>query len=604
MSYKSDTIATMIRKRINQTHFLPAIQREFVWGPQQISTLFDSLMRDYPIGSFLFWELEPENNNEWESYKFIESASQRGIHNELANTDIVQHITLVLDGQQRLTALNIGLRGFYETRRPRAHYSNPGAWNKRRLYLDLLQDPRTQEEDGEEGMRYGFAFLIDERDSFGSGGRYWFKVGRILRMPSTYDLEDLIEQEQEDLPEETTGEQRKALRHNLTRLHEVVWKDDAIWYHTEHEQDYDRVLDIFVRANSGGTQLTKSDLLLSTITARWKKVNARQEIYGFVDRINGELTRRNNFNKDFVLKTCLVLCDDLPIQYRVQSFNNKNLTRIFDEWEGIKAAIESGVSLANHFGLDRDTLLSQNALVPIIYYLHALGQGVTLRGFTRFEGENAAAIRKWLTAAMLNNAFGGGSDTVLRETRRVIKEQVKEQLDGGERDFPVENLNRRIASMGRSTELDDSVIEEVLSMPYGNRRTFLALTLLYDRKDWGITEFHQDHIFPRAFFTDERLEAAGIPAENWARYRELCNQLGNLELLLPHENQEKSAKDFSEWLKTRDTDFKREHLIPEDDELLTFSRFEEFVAARERLIRDRLRKLFQIEGVHEDHELA
>ncbi len=54
MSYRSDTIETMVRKRLNDNHFLPAIQREFVWAPRQVSTLFDSLMREYPIGSFLF----------------------------------------------------------------------------------------------------------------------------------------------------------------------------------------------------------------------------------------------------------------------------------------------------------------------------------------------------------------------------------------------------------------------------------------------------------------------------------------------------------------------------------------------------------------------
>ena len=55
------------------------------------------------------------------------------------------------------------------------------------------------------------------------------------------------------------------------------------------------------------------------------------------------------------------------------------------------------------------------------------------------------------------------------------------------------------------------------------------------------------------------------------------DRLGKLELLLPHENEEKSAKDFSEWVKTRDAGFRREHLIPENNGLLTLQRFEDFV---------------------------
>lgn len=46
MSYRSETIATAIT-RMNRQYFLPAIQREFVWKPEQIAQLFDSIMRGY-----------------------------------------------------------------------------------------------------------------------------------------------------------------------------------------------------------------------------------------------------------------------------------------------------------------------------------------------------------------------------------------------------------------------------------------------------------------------------------------------------------------------------------------------------------------------------
>ena len=592
MSYKPDTIAKMVLNRLNDTHFLPAIQREFVWGPGQIEALFDSIMRGYPISSFLLWELDREHRDDWDAYEFLAHASQRGNHNKVASTAGVRNLTLVLDGQQRLTALNVGLRGFYETKRPRAHWNNPDAWVKRRLYLDLLKDARlgADEAEPEDGMRYRFSFRTEGSDGAGGNpGRvsaYWFKVGRILDARSNDDLEDLIESEQKFLPAWTDTNHIRAFNRNLRRLHEVVWRDDVVWHHTEEDPDYDRVLDIFVRANSGGTPLTKSDLLLSMVTAHWRDVNAREEIYGFVDRLNGELARPNNFSKDFVLKTCLVL-SDLPVQYRVQNFSDKNLGLIFERWGGIKAAIEAGVNLANRFGLDRDTLLSANALIPVIYYLHARG-GATLHGTTDSDAKNAYAIRRWLTAAILNNVFSGASDNVLRETRRVIRER----LDSGERDFPAELLDRRIAELGRATGLGDAMVDEVLSLSYGDRRTFLALTLLYDRKDWGLSGFHQDHVIPRSLFTDDRLREAGVPKEEWEHLKDLKDRLGNLELLLPEENVEKSAKDFAGWVATRGEGFRREHLIPENDNLLGLARFEEFVAAREDLIRERLRRLF------------
>lgn len=136
MAYQSDTIATVVN-RLNVRYFLPAIQREYVWNPTQILQLFDSLMRKYPISTFLFWELQPENRDKWEIYKFIDQFDERHPHNPPATTDGVQQLNLVLDGQQRLTSLCIGLKGAYVVRKKYRQWDNPNAWSKQQLYLDL-----------------------------------------------------------------------------------------------------------------------------------------------------------------------------------------------------------------------------------------------------------------------------------------------------------------------------------------------------------------------------------------------------------------------------------------------------------------------------------
>jgi hypothetical protein len=106
--------------------------------------------------------------------------------------------------------------------------------------------------------------------------------------------------------------------------------------------------------------------------------------------------------------------------------------------------------------------------------------------------------------------------------------------------------------------------------------------------------FQQDHIFPQAEFTAKRLEAAGLTADKRDRYSELVQRVGNLQLLLAHENQAKSDQNFPNWLKTRDQDYRRRHLIPTDPSLYDFAKFEEFVEAREELIRQRLKTLLGI----------
>jgi uncharacterized protein with ParB-like and HNH nuclease domain len=580
MSYKSDTIAAVI-KRLNTQYFLPAIQREFVWDTGKIISLYDSIMRAYPISSFLFWELAPENKDKWEVYKFVEHASDGGKHNELAGTDGVNDLTLVLDGQQRLTSLLVGLKGTYEVKMKYKRWDDPSAWVTRRLYINLLKDPRTSEEDGEIGIHYEFRFAEDKPENL--DGQYWFKVGHILNFDDEDRFYEFVHEERDKLPDSVTKGQIGIFERNLGRLWRAIWKDDFISYYMENDQEYDRVLDIFVRANEGGTKLSKSDLLLSMIISKWVGMNAREEIHGFVDRINNELTRKNDFSKDFVMKSCLVL-SDLSVAYKVDNFTDKNLSLIESKWKEIKHAIEKGVDLVNSFGIDRDTLTSVNALIPLIYYIFQHPQA-NLQGNTPEEVRNRTAIRRWFTMALLNNVFGGSSDSILTELRRVLKEHSTEPY------FPLDALNKEIGRAGRTAYFDAYAIDNFLSITYGKRIIFLALSLLYDDNNWGTKSFHQDHIFPRALF-DKTMEDSGFNTEILVKYYVLKDRIGNLELLLSHENQEKSSQPFEQWISTRDSSFKQRHLIPDDPELWKFQNFEHFIKRREEMIEDRLKQLF------------
>ncbi len=587
MSYRSEPIQITVG-HLNSQYFLPAIQREFVWKQEQIVQLFDSILRGYPISSFLFWELKPENRDKWEAYTFISAAKHGGTHNNLANTNGVQHLTLVLDGQQRLTSLLIGLKGSYVAKKKYKRWDNPDAWVRQKLYLDLLKDPLADEENGsfETGVYYGLSFLdkVPKPDT----QHHWFEVGKILDFDTEKAFDDFREKAEEALPDNVTKGQTLIFRRNLERLYRAIWKDDVVAYYTESDQDYDRVLDIFVRANEGGTKLSKSDLLLSMITSKWDGVNARDEIYSFVDHLNESRARKNDLDKDFIMKACLVVTD-LPVAYKVENFNNKNLQKIQDSWDDIKSAIERAVDLVNFFGIDRDNLTSANALIPLIYYLFRR-PGLTLCGSTPFDARNASRVRKWLGTALLNGVFGGSSDNLLRDTRTVIQ-----NLNGLQADFPVEQIADVIQQSGRTANFDDYAVDNVLTLTYGLRPTFLALTLLYEESGWGTMTFHQDHIFPQSMFKPKRLKAAGFDTNQADQYHSKMNRIGNLQLLLGHENTAKLDKPFEEWITTRDAGFKKRHLIPNDPVLWKLERFEDFIKAREELIAERLKQLFAVD---------
>ncbi|SDY62168.1 DUF262 domain-containing protein [Halopenitus persicus] len=58
-------------ENINYSYLLPAIQREFVWETSDIVDLFDSLLRDYPIGALLQWNLSAEEAQAQPKYRFV-----------------------------------------------------------------------------------------------------------------------------------------------------------------------------------------------------------------------------------------------------------------------------------------------------------------------------------------------------------------------------------------------------------------------------------------------------------------------------------------------------------------------------------------------------
>jgi hypothetical protein len=583
MSYRSESIAMAIN-RMNRQYFLPAIQREFVWKPDQIVELFDSIMRRYPISSFLFWELKPENRDKWQAYKFLENARHGGTHNELASTAGISTLTMVLDGQQRLTSLLIGLRGTYSMKRKYGRWDSPDAWSKQRLHLDLLADPHLDGDGAETSIYYKFAFL--EKTPPPDSDHYWFPVSGILDFSERQSFETFLEERDEELDSRNfTRADRRIFERNLARLYEVIHVDEVIAYYTETDQDYDRVLDIFVRANEGGTKLSKSDLLLSMVTSKWDGMNARDEIFAFVDAVNTQLTRQNDFDKDFIMKSCLVLTD-LPVVYKVQNFNNDNLELIRREWGAIKSAVKRGVDLVNSFGIDRDNLTSVNAIIPIIYFL-LKNPTATLRGTTQFDVRNADCIRRWLIMVLLKGAFGRASDGLLAGIRSKI--QV---LQNPGAHFPLDEINATIGSTGLNMVFDEYAVEEFLGKTYGGKQTFLALSLLYDDASWGTIAYHQDHLFASSLFRPKELPMDRL---DWLRQKD---RLGNLCLLMSSENIGKQDMAIDDWLATRDASFLKRHLIPEDKSLWKFERFPDFLAAREKLISDRLRSIFQDQGSH------
>ena len=361
-----DTTVKKIIVQLNDSFFLPDIQREYVWlnkeQDKKIELLFDSILRDYPIGTFLFWSLKKSDFEtskdsasavgklNFQLYKFIERYDVRKSHNEKVNIEQVksENITIVLDGQQRLTSLYIGLMGSRTLKKPRYWWDNPDAFEEKKLYLNLRHIPQPDNPDD----NYQFEFKAPSALQTPDEKNYWFRVGEILELDSVlgYSRKHGLSDEESIM---------------LEKLHNNLCSKDIISYYNEDEKNLDKVLKIFIRVNSGGTQLSYSDLLMSILTANFS-TDIRTLMIELVDNLQN--SGFGVMGRDQILKTCLLLtgCNHV---FKLENFSKTNISKIETNWSRITECILDAASIAEDCGY-ANNLSSGYILTTIALYLY------------------------------------------------------------------------------------------------------------------------------------------------------------------------------------------------------------------------------------------
>lgn len=573
MSYETaKTIKSIVEDINSNKYLLPSIQREFVWSTSQIEKLFDSLMRDYPINSFLFWEVKGEGIQNYKFYEFLREYHEIKSHNQIANTVGKDEIIAILDGQQRLTSIYIGLAGTYAYKLPRKRYDNPNAYPKRKLYVNLLGKANDEEKE------YDFKFLTDEEANIENNETYWFLVNNILKFNQPYEINNFLFSKEII----KKGDMQFASE-VLFKLQNVISEKATISYYLEKNQDLDRVLDIFIRINAGGTKLSYSDLLLSIATAQWSSLNARESIIEVVDKVNS-IGNGFNIDKDFILKSALVLADIKDIGFKVKNFNKENMERIELKWNDITNSIVLAFQLVNTFGYDRDNLTANNAIIPIAYYIYVNEYNSTFIESKNFKNDRNN-IKEWLAKSIIKRIFSSDIDNILRVLRNIIKDNR-----GG---FPINEIVNEFRGKIKTIVFTDEDIDNLVYTKYGNAHTFSILQILYPTFDFK-NKFHVDHIHPKSLFKTKKLKSLGIDEKDIEFYKDNVNNLGNLQLLEGQINIEKNDKEFDKWMDETFNDINirkdyiQKHYIPNKN--LNISNFKEFIEERNKIIKLELSK--------------
>ena len=557
MKTQKESIRKMVRHLNNEESnggfWLPNIQRPFVWREDQIERLFDSIMRDYPISTLLVWR----TNEPIRRRKFIDNYTHGLRLTDFYVPEDEKPKMLVLDGQQRLQSLYIGLRGSYE---------------KKELYFDVLSGDLAAPED----VRYRFKFLQKEKATFP-----WILFKDIVwftKAPNKL-FEKLIANAGRDL----TSSENSRLTDNVWKALQNFANTDVIAYQELDSIDNpdmygeDDVVEIFIRANSGGTKLGKSDLLFSLLTSSW--VDADERMAELLDGLNKS---GYDFTRDFILKTCLTILGK-GARYDVGKFRDgATKEAIIERWPEISAAIRDIRDYLHgrtFIRTDR-AMPSYLGLIPLIY----------LRFNYPDKWKTTEGVRDYILRTLATGAFSGTPDNLIDRCVKAIK-------DSGQ--FDLKEIFGIIRGDGRSLELTRDALFDI---HYGSKEIHLLFSIWYSGMNYQPAYENNlpqvDHIFPQSLLRKVKVENPETGVKNMLKYYAAeRDQLANCMLLTAEENGFSGKCDTppEEWFADKSDEYFALHLVPKDPELWKLENYEQFVAARRELILDKFSYLLQRE---------
>jgi hypothetical protein len=290
----------------------------------------------------------------------------------------------------------------------------------------------------------------------------WFRVGQVLELENSGPsiMKELVKR---SITDQSAGFER------LYDLYRAIRDVQPLNYYLVEDQDPNKVLEIFVRVNSGGEPLSYSDLLLSMATNQWSTdPGAREEVRSLVTELN---SRQFSFSKDLVLKAALMIAG-VDLRFRVSNFTKANMEKVEKSWDDIRKALILASDLLKQAGFSERTLTAGSVLIPVAYYLHKRSASDSYLDSTT-DGPDREVLKGWVTRSLVKRGiWGSGLDTLLGRIRDVVGAN-------GNQPFPAAAIEKEMAALGKSLAFDESEIDDLLRLKYNGQRTFPVLSILY-----------------------------------------------------------------------------------------------------------------------------
>ncbi len=399
---ESLTIYDAIIKIKNDEYVMPVFQRQYVWSLEQIEKLWDSILLGYPIATFLFWHISDDNvSSDTYFCKFLREAifncrkQAESTNYTLSKIDLNKTHTAVLDGQQRLTSIYLSLFGDAFIRQKHARKkSSSGLLAK--LIIELDKHKTSVDEEEYNSKKYGIKYT----DKIGMLSPTQFEVRKILN----HEFQNELTREKaiEDAIRYVKPDSREYAKNILKCLYNKIFIDKVVGYTNIKNAKQEDALEMFVRFNSGGKTLRKSEITMSILEAYWPDAKTK-----FGELLVGTYA---GFSSDFIIRTALMLFGDV-----IKSNINKQIAdNLKNNWCEFKNTLENLAYVLNEIKIDVSRFSSSwNVLLPIIFSIYYNTPGYK---------QNTQGIKAYLIRAVLFTYFQSGTTSKLHEMKRNIFE--------------------------------------------------------------------------------------------------------------------------------------------------------------------------------------
>ncbi len=570
-------ISNLITQIDNQDIILPAIQRDFVWNEERITTLFDSIMRGYPLGIVLLWETYLDIK-----YREFEKDYQTDSKYIFKDNTNNRRIKLVLDGQQRLQALFIALNG---------------SINNEELYFDVLsgktaddfrevfyvfrflrsaivdelnlesKENRTIQESQEEGEENGeqekYSLFLPIKEILNTSPKGRLSIKNRLR-------NEFILTDNEVLRLELNMNQ---LIHSVTNdpnILKISTIDENKPKESKDRKTESDILEVFVRINRQGIALSRSDLIFSMLKLNWKE--SADELPDFIREINDG----NNLgiDIDFVIRS-LFTVSDLGSKFDVDLLRKySNVEKVKENYLRTCNAIKALVD----FMADECNVLSSSIiggylnLIPIVYYLANTPDNLV-------PNSEISKLKKALYVFGFTRPFSRYADSRIG---KFIREELKPLAVKSDFTFPLASSIRWANYWEGYNSFDIKLLQQNRHLTLHLLQGKSGTKVKYERNAPEI-----DHIFPQSILREKEYD--------WG----IINSYGNFWILSKTKNQNKSNKHPKEYFADVDNSILERVFI--EKQMLDYRRFTNFVRERENKILQKLKKLIGIKDDEMDY---